>query len=397
MVNLAYLDVAIGVVFIFLSLSIIVTWAQELLATLLAWRSKHLINYIQTMLDPTIEKIDGVKQLEKLRKEGIKGDIWENTPLEDGARKLKDNAILAFYEHPTIQSLSKPKGWAPLRSPDWEWLKKFRKMRFPSYIPAEDFSKSLLDILKNADPDEMKDDFQKIRDGLKGYLQDSGQNDHNLKLIFDRVDAAVEDTFEVVALTFDEIDAIEDVTKRLELRIKKSTEEARKTAKKVEEAQKEVEAWFNNFMDRASGWYKRNMRVWAIFLGMIVAMAFNADSIRLTTDLWEDQALRNQIVAEAIVTISEEETPDEDGVLPTPEEAKKKLYDLGLPIGWHSENLPDKKSDNFALDWFVKIIGWFITGLAISQGSSFWFDMLNKLVGIRDSGTKPEEKKGDKD
>ena len=138
MVNLAYLDVAIGVVFIFLSLSIIVTWAQELLATLLAWRSKHLINYIQTMLDPTIEKIDGVKQLEKLRKEGIKGDIWENTPLEDGARKLKDNAILAFYEHPTIQSLSKPKGWAPLRSPDWEWLKKIRKMRFPSYIPAED-------------------------------------------------------------------------------------------------------------------------------------------------------------------------------------------------------------------------------------------------------------------
>ena len=41
----------------------------------------------------------------------------------------------------------------------------------------------------------------------------------------------------------------------------------------------------------------------------------------------------------------------------------------------------------------VSFFGFIITALAVSLGAPFWFDLLNKLVSIRGSGVKPEEKK----
>ena len=390
MVNFAFLDIAIGIMFIFLALSIIVTWVQELLATIFAWRSNHLINFIQTMLDPTIEKIDGVKQLEKLRKEGPQGDIWEFAPtglknIEDkaliGKEKLAENAVLAFYEHPIINSISKPKGWGLRWLPDRKGVEWLRNMRFPSYIAAEDFSTTLLDILKNAgaEVDDAKNDFERIQKGLESYLKSSGQENHSLKVILNRADQVIETAY----LKYEQVelaagDAIEKLPGEIE-----------KAQKKIEEAQREIEGWFNNFMDRASGWYKRYARIWAVVLGMIVALAFNADSVQLTTTLWENQNLRTQLVAQATELVQQQET--DQGVQTEAQQAEKILSNLGLPIGWQPENLPDRMSDRYVLDWFVKVLGWFVTGLAISQGSSFWFDLLNRIVKVRDSGTKPKK------
>jgi hypothetical protein len=41
--------------------------------------------------------------------------------------------------------------------------------------------------------------------------------------------------------------------------------------------------------------------------------------------------------------------------------------------------------------WFIKLAGLLLTGLAISQGAPFWFDILNKFMVIR-STVKPREK-----
>lgn len=40
-----------------------------------------------------------------------------------------------------------------------------------------------------------------------------------------------------------------------------------------------------------------------------------------------------------------------------------------------------------------RLIGFIITGLMLSLGAPFWFDLLRKLVALRGSGVKPEEKK----
>jgi len=41
----------------------------------------------------------------------------------------------------------------------------------------------------------------------------------------------------------------------------------------------------------------------------------------------------------------------------------------------------------------TRIWGWILTGLAISMGAPFWFDLLNKLVALR-SSNKPKEGDG---
>ncbi len=39
------------------------------------------------------------------------------------------------------------------------------------------------------------------------------------------------------------------------------------------------------------------------------------------------------------------------------------------------------------------ITGWLITGIAISMGASFWFDLLGKLINVRNTGSKPSASK----
>lgn len=44
--------------------------------------------------------------------------------------------------------------------------------------------------------------------------------------------------------------------------------------------------------------------------------------------------------------------------------------------------------------WFLKVLGWLITAFAISLGAPFWFDVLNKVMVVR-STVKPTEKSPD--
>jgi hypothetical protein len=42
-----------------------------------------------------------------------------------------------------------------------------------------------------------------------------------------------------------------------------------------------------------------------------------------------------------------------------------------------------------AADWFVKLLGLALTVAAASVGAPFWFDTLNRLVNLRNTGKKP--------
>ena len=44
--------------------------------------------------------------------------------------------------------------------------------------------------------------------------------------------------------------------------------------------------------------------------------------------------------------------------------------------------------------WPIKLLGWIITILAASLGAPFWFDMLNKIMVVRNT-IKPQEKSKD--
>jgi hypothetical protein len=58
-----------------------------------------------------------------------------------------------------------------------------------------------------------------------------------------------------------------------------------------------VERWFDDVMDRASGWFKRYTTLWLGVIGFLLAIGLNINPIRLAQDLAQDPALRQGGVA----------------------------------------------------------------------------------------------------
>lgn len=255
-------------------------------------------------------------------------------------------------------------------------------------------------------------------------------------------------------------------------------------------ARENIEAWYNSSMDRVTGWYKRRAQ-WIIFLcGALFAVVLNVDSVRIVQVLSVDRQLRENIatnaaeylranpdspasVAPAVSppgpprsttpkisatppagggaartapgrtkaqpgapgTVTAASAPTAAGQpteSPGPEKSKTDarsakpdtnksktcqenprgpicryettlvelgnlgLPTVGLPIGWSTEELPlapwENLSHSVLRAWELlqrHFFGWLITALAASLGAPFWFDLLNKFVAIR-GAAKPQ-------
>src|SRR5213596_117827 len=115
----AILDTAIGLIFVFLVVSLVVSAANELLAALFKWRANNLFL--------------GIRQL-----------------LQDAS---VTGLVTRFYEHPLIDGLSS-------------------KGKKPSYIPSRTFALALLDIVSPTTPgsDRTLDDLKAGIEKLPGCL-----------------------------------------------------------------------------------------------------------------------------------------------------------------------------------------------------------------------------------
>jgi len=147
----------------------------------------------------------------------------------------------------------------------------------------------------------------------------------------------------------------------------------------VERLKTQIETWFNNGMDRASGWYKRKTQWIQFFLGLCLVILLNVDSVRIGRTLFAiNSPLRASLVESAksfVVQPGGTNRPIKDVV--------EAISNVSLPIGWSEfpklNQLP------------IVLLGWLITAFAVSLGAPFWFDLLNKFVNVRASGKAPEE------
>ena len=168
--------------------------------------------------------------------------------------------------------------------------------------------------------------------------------------------------------------------------------------------QKVLEQWFNDGMDRVSGWYKRNTQWYVLGLAVFVTLAMNADTVQIGRKLWTNPALRAQFVTEAAIRANQSrpeemlplveypnpDEPTESKPLRTPQsglnENEERL--LSQVMGW-----PGEPKTN-ALGYLAQLIGWMITAAAVSLGAPFWFDTLNRIMNIRNAGRSPTEARG---
>jgi hypothetical protein len=147
----------------------------------------------------------------------------------------------------------------------------------------------------------------------------------------------------------------------------------------VERLKTQIEIWFNNGMDRASGWYKRKTQWIQFFLGLSLVILLNIDSVHIGRALFAvNSPLRASLVESAKSFAAE------------PGGANRPIKDVvdaistaSLPIGWTEVPKRDQ--------WLTIALGWLITAFAVSMGAPFWFDLLNKFINVRASGKAPEE------
>jgi hypothetical protein len=370
----AILDTAIGLIFVFLLVSLIVSAATELVSGWLNWRAENLWAGIQNLLDSP-----GAKD-------------W----------------VTKLYEHPLVEGLSRSrtKGFAlaKLLAP---------VPKGPSYIPSRTFALALLDLIQQGDVSvsrirrsllelldrtpsstasvgyleretasligtitdsspaatRLKADLQSLvgnvqhfdvpvdelrkavqtlitnipdlastRANLRGDLESlltksasPGYSSDNLKDDIQQLISKVPYSAATAQLVKkdlqDLINRIPDRTHRTTLaknavqaftdKISSNyfrdildqfpNEELRKTVTilleesghNVEELKKNLEIWFNNSMDRISGWYKRKTQIANLLLGALVTFALNLDAILIVNALSHNTALRESLVAQA--------------------------------------------------------------------------------------------------
>lgn len=171
-----------------------------------------------------------------------------------------------------------------------------------------------------------------------------------------------------------------------------------------EKARENIEKWYDDAMDRVSGRFKRRTHWILLGIGLAASIGMNLDSINIIQTLAHNNDLRQTVVAAAEnYAKTPLPTPDPAAGPQTPDaqynESVKRLdkirgeiNELGLPIGWSSKPLSeDPRGVPEGWGWLLKIIGFMLTAMAVSQGAPFWFDLLNKIIVIR-STVKPHEK-----
>jgi len=156
----------------------------------------------------------------------------------------------------------------------------------------------------------------------------------------------------------------------------------------------ELSAWFNEMMQRTIGWYKRRTQVILFFVGLVIAFAFNVDTITIVKRLQQDPKLRDQVIAQANAFVKAHPKLDIASASPADSTAA-----LGKRLQQQASNLTSgedvvKLNDVLAMgytkdtDWCpfsnpLMYAGWVLTALALSLGAPFWFDMLNKIMQLR--------------
>lgn len=154
-------------------------------------------------------------------------------------------------------------------------------------------------------------------------------------------------------------------------------------------AQENIEQWFNNTMDRVSGWYKRAAQKIIFAAGAVLCIALNADSIMIVKELWSDGALRQAVVATAEKKVQSGLPSEANGTTAFQQLAGQIREADAPPIGWNMAAGNIRALPASATSWILKVLGIALTSFAIVLGAPFWFDVLNKIINVRLSGAPP--------
>ncbi len=380
------LEIVIGIVFIFLLLSLLGTIVQEFYTTSTSLRGRVLLDGLAKLLE--------IKYKEDYQKGGQRQENGYQQSYEPTAEKhrFKLSGVLSSF-FPKKEKSSNP---AAEKDLDFKDLildsKTYTKLKgryffnliesLPSYLSAEQVMAIYQEALTKEEfrtiTGEKKNNPACIRREGEGYSCKNWSND-------------------------------------LQILCKAGLEEKGISPMQLEMAQNKIALDFEQLMDRVSGQFKRRLQSSLLVIGLLVAIAFNADTIRIYGNLSSspenlkavvalaDDFTRNSRMNNYIVSADSEDLPpaSTDGVGQQLQKINSQLSTLiqneirsaGSPLGLGWDSPPDEASviSGESFLWLLKKIpGWLLTTLAISLGAPFWFDLLSRLINIRNAGKRPD-------
>ena len=157
----------------------------------------------------------------------------------------------------------------------------------------------------------------------------------------------------------------------------------------VHKVRESIENWFDDAMQRVSGWYKRKIQLIILILALGVTVLFNADTFMIANSLFRDDILRNAVVSAVEDAVKKPVEENKETPLTKMKQLQEELEQFSLPVGWSMAAGDFRGIPRGVGSWVTKVFGLLFTAIAVSLGAPFWFDVLNKIVNLRSSGDRP--------
>jgi hypothetical protein len=415
--NGSMLDVAIGLLLLFLVSSLIASAVVESVGGFLHRRQKHLWDTIDLLLGNTsVESDDDSRRIvnELYRQPFITGLVRPADRLKFDPRHPTANEVPRRAKARAVPGAQHPK----TRASDHEQLA--RRYYGPQHIEPREFANALLAYLR---PDGALD---AARTALS-TLERAAPPPNSSAIALASIQAAVDDLEQVattigsvplqqavgrIRATGDSIDvahlkaALHDVRAAVTrlttgqfdqsevfAAIQVLPPDARTkltavlagVADDAASVRKGVEEWFDRQMGAASAWYRKQTRWFLFIAGLGLAVTLNVDAVHAATTLYRDDQARAAVVG--LAERASESGCLGDGSQPEGTQAQVDLDcvrnsvggAISLPIGWTDVEAGD------SVGWTLRILGWLFVAGAVTLGAPFWFDLLRRALVVRRS------------
>jgi len=199
-----------------------------------------------------------------------------------------------------------------------------------------------------------------------------------------------------------------------------------------------IEAFYNSVMDRAAGWYKKQIRLVLLVIGIGLSVFLNLDTIKIANDALKDKG-RLAETANNISQLIPRISADTVGTIVIRDEAGNVIFEqsirssaldttrvrseyesvkeltmeytilTGYRLGYadwddfkkqwfgidqkrknEQQNTASSEGNNSAvMQFLLKAFGVTITAFALLMSANYWFDLMNKVANIRAVGRRP--------
>lgn len=300
-------------------------------------------------------------------------------------RFFKKQLLRQFYDAPNQIN------WASLmyNHPSFDLLSRAYN-KPPSEISAKIFSEALVEVVANAHSVQSK----KLDTELVSSLT---MANYENKLLSDFSFATK------VLIPSDIVSLLSSSLNKAEIRagqLKDRTED-----KVYTYLVEEISDWYNQLSSRTTVWYRKLTKRRLFFLGLILSVVLNINSITLFKYFSENPGARSALIAyyeknkdqlEAIAQKYDQTNPTHDSIPLKEIKAdvtvlKTRIDSLvdanEIPIGWKQkakkEPVQTHGIGHKILNILLALLGFVLTAFAASAGAPFWFEILKKAYTLK--------------